>query len=325
MISFIIIGKNVEVTIRKCIESILTLIDLNKIKDWEIIYSDSDSNDNSLKIAMNYPVRLVKLKGDLNAAIARNQGANIARGNILFFIDGDMELLQCAYNTLFINEKTLRIAFITASHFDKYYSDNYLKEIENYDYAEIASKDENNAGLTRSFTGGLFAIQKNLWDKMKGMDEKLDVNEDIDFGLRMAKFGIKQFYYPYKIIAIHHTIDYYDPKRILSFILTNKLLFTGTLIRKSLNNVHFLKLIIRSRYSLFLFVCSLMFIPFSINISMFLGILYFSLQLLRSLAKRKHNFLFHVYIYLIIYDLYSIFGFLFFYPKIKKYSFEILQ
>ena len=38
-------------------------------------------------------------------------------------------------------------------------------------------------------TGGLFIIEKGLWDKVGGMDTRFRTGEDLDLGLRLAKKG----------------------------------------------------------------------------------------------------------------------------------------
>ena len=93
MISFIIIGRNVEHTIERCLNGVFNFIEVEKIDRSEVIYVDSDSYDRSLELASKTQARVLHLKGKLNAAIGRNVGAEHAKGDILFFIDGDMELL----------------------------------------------------------------------------------------------------------------------------------------------------------------------------------------------------------------------------------------
>jgi len=50
MIGFIIIGKNEGPKLVKCINSIKRTIDHNGIGEYEIIYVDSNSTDNSIEL-----------------------------------------------------------------------------------------------------------------------------------------------------------------------------------------------------------------------------------------------------------------------------------
>ena len=59
-----------------------------------MIYVDSDSRDDSIDIVNSFKnVEVYKISGKINAALARNIGAQKSRGNILVFIDGDMHTL----------------------------------------------------------------------------------------------------------------------------------------------------------------------------------------------------------------------------------------
>src|SRR5690606_31779347 len=65
------------------------------LPSFEVIYVDSASSDGTCElVAERYRerVRIARLTGTMNAAIARNVGAEVATGETLMFLDGDMEL-----------------------------------------------------------------------------------------------------------------------------------------------------------------------------------------------------------------------------------------
>ncbi len=75
-ISFIVIGKNEGWKISKCLGSIYSCIEKNKISNYEIIYVDSQSNDDSIERVKKYKeVKIYSIINKTNAAIARNNGA----------------------------------------------------------------------------------------------------------------------------------------------------------------------------------------------------------------------------------------------------------
>ena len=116
MISFIIIGKNEGWKITKCIESIFNTIALNNISNHEIIYVDSESIDDSIERVQFFDsVKIFQIRGDVNAAIARNIGAKEAKGDVLFFIDGDMEIIPGFLESVYINGKILSRDFISGN------------------------------------------------------------------------------------------------------------------------------------------------------------------------------------------------------------------
>jgi len=95
MICFIIIGKNEGHKLVNCINSIKKTIAENKIGDYEIIYVDSKSTDNSIELVggLDEKLKIFRISGKTNPAIGRNVGAAESDADIYCFIDGDMELV----------------------------------------------------------------------------------------------------------------------------------------------------------------------------------------------------------------------------------------
>lgn len=85
-VSIIIPVFNEEKVIGGCLES----LGKQTYKDLEIIIIDDDSTDNTLEVISRYQVKLLK-QGHLGAGVARNMGAKYAKGEILVFVDADME------------------------------------------------------------------------------------------------------------------------------------------------------------------------------------------------------------------------------------------
>ncbi len=57
--------------------------------DFEVIVVDDCSNDNSVEVIQSSPCRLVRLDKHSGASAARNTGARLSTGDLLFFIDAD--------------------------------------------------------------------------------------------------------------------------------------------------------------------------------------------------------------------------------------------
>jgi len=83
-ISVIILTKNSEETIAKCLESIFN----QTIKPDEVIVIDGHSKDNTLKFVKQFSVKLF-IEPGLGYGYARNYGVQKAKGDIIFFIDSD--------------------------------------------------------------------------------------------------------------------------------------------------------------------------------------------------------------------------------------------
>ena len=84
-VSVIIPNRNRAATLEKCLEAALA----SRYERFEVIVADDASGDESAAVAARFPCRLVRLEAHGGAARARNAGARVARGEILFFTDAD--------------------------------------------------------------------------------------------------------------------------------------------------------------------------------------------------------------------------------------------
>ena len=89
MLSIIVIGRNEENHIEKCLRSVL--IGSESFVNREIIYVDSASTDNTVEIAKRFPIRIIRLRPSwkLSSSAGRYLGYVNTDGKYLFFVDGD--------------------------------------------------------------------------------------------------------------------------------------------------------------------------------------------------------------------------------------------
>ncbi len=90
MISIVIPTYNAERYMPNLLDSIFR----NKIDDMEVIIVDDCSRDNTVEIAKNYPVQVIELEKNGGPARARNIGVEAAKGDIIFFLDSDVIVLD---------------------------------------------------------------------------------------------------------------------------------------------------------------------------------------------------------------------------------------
>ncbi len=309
MISFIVIGRNIQNTVAVCLRSIVKFTKTNGIQKFELIYVDSDSTDNSIELARKFPVRIFQLKGEVNAAVGRNVGANNANGDILFFIDGDMELVDGFYEKIFDRKGSIIYPFITGFWNDRFYNEDftYVKTTE----AKLPEHPE-----TLSVTGGLMLMETEKWKAVGGMDERLKRSQDHDLGIRMKEFGIPVIKYPY-LFAIHHTVSYFDRSRISQFFRSTAILSQGLLMRKHLFNLSYIKRYQHKLIYTLLLLMAFVLLPFSLLASGWIISLYFAIQMLRSLKDKesvKQSFVYHV-----LFNFYVLIGLLFYFPSKPVY------
>ena len=86
VISVIIPTKNNEKTLTKCLLSIKQ----QSYPNTEIIVIDAFSNDQTRNVAVGLGAQVIQLKGERTKA--KNYGAQLAKGDYVFFVDSDMVL-----------------------------------------------------------------------------------------------------------------------------------------------------------------------------------------------------------------------------------------
>lgn len=92
-ISFVVIGLNESKHLARCFESIsMATAQFKKSVNYEIIYVDSGSNDNSIEIARKFTENIVELQPVATPPSARNAGIIKSQGEFIQFLDGDMEI-----------------------------------------------------------------------------------------------------------------------------------------------------------------------------------------------------------------------------------------
>ena len=77
---------NAETTLEEC----LAKLGGSTFDDFEVVVVDDGSTDRSKEIMDRFPVRVIPTSGRVGPAAARNLGAQVATGEVLFFIDSDV-------------------------------------------------------------------------------------------------------------------------------------------------------------------------------------------------------------------------------------------
>lgn len=85
-VSLVIPVYNAEKTLRECLSRVFA----STARDFEVVIVDDGSTDSSASIAATFPARVVPTAGRVGPAAARNLGARVAEGQVLFFIDSDV-------------------------------------------------------------------------------------------------------------------------------------------------------------------------------------------------------------------------------------------
>jgi glycosyltransferase involved in cell wall biosynthesis len=317
-LSFIVIGRNVSKTITICIDSIIATIKENSSFTSEIIYVDSGSTDNTLRMLSAYQdVKIVELIGEYNAAIGRNVGFKVSSGKILFFIDGDMELNPSFLKSISDVNNEIKYDFVSGDLVDYYYDQNgnYLTKSPYFGMELQSDRVEYKVG-------GVFIIKRHIWESVGGMLTKMRKCQDYDLGLRLAKKGV---YLVRKSIRIvnHHTIKYADKSRSLEMFKNGDFLYQGVLNRTHCLNPFYIRTLLRNDYSLLVLLFSII---GSFLTTYYLISFYIFVVCIRSFLQRNkssYNAIHYLQLF-ILRDLQVLFGLLFFFPAEKRIQYKKL-
>lgn len=319
MISFIVIGKNEGPKLTNCLNSIKKAIELNEIISYEIIYVDSNSTDDSLIRARLFSdVNCYKIHGACNAAIGRNIGAKVSKGDVLFFIDGDMEILHNFLPLVYDPYNGLKYNFVSGNAIN--YNYNYNGTI----VSKTKTKFTDKCDKFEITTGGIFLITRTLWMNAGGMKSKFTYNEDLDLGIRLALTQNKLLRKK-EIIAIHHTVPYKNTQRMWKMLFSKAEFFRAVLLRDNFFNINMWKYFLRGNYTL---VLLLLLLILSVKFHVFLIILcYFPLLSLRTILQKDFtiSLIISRVFYMSIYEPCLVFSFFLFWPKSHKEEFILVR
>ncbi|MDR3610265.1 MAG: glycosyltransferase [Ignavibacteriaceae bacterium] len=312
-ISFVIIGRNEGWKLDVSLKSVFDTLLLNNIADVsEVIYVDSNSTDNSIEIAKKYPLTLIIKVTDkhINAAIGRNIGASYSKGDYLIFLDGDTQLIPKFISEIIDQDKTLKYSFVTGNIIEYYYDDKwkFIKKLYRTPNGKAYLRDKYEAKIG----GVFFCVKRSLWDELHGMDSRLNRLEDTDFSLRLSQKGIPLLRKK-EVAAIHHTISYVYHARLKKELLSFDSKYYGHLYHMNLFNLKLIKIIIRSEFTLLLFL-------FMFLLSFYIGafwpiILYPLFVLIRVWYQSRRRFFSALdVLHIIKRDIIVFFSFLFYFP-----------
>ena len=170
---------------RLCLESVQKAITL----PTEIIVVADGETDGSWRMADELGVRVVRLPETGGPARARNAGARIAKGDILFFVDADVTIPPDALYQIhyaFQNDTALSAAF--GSYDDAPSETNFLSQYKNllHHYVHQTASEE-----ASTFWGACGAIRREVFWAVGGFDEtyRHPSIEDIELGYRVKEAG----------------------------------------------------------------------------------------------------------------------------------------
>ncbi len=177
MISIVIPTYNEE----KYLPKLLTSIENQTYKKYEIIVADNNSTDKTRKLAKKFGCKIVE--GGL-PGVGRNNGARKAKGQYLLFLDADVliprDFLELAFNEF--QNRYLEIATCSIVPL----SDKAIDKLLYFGYNQYV-------GAVQYFNpkapGFCILCTKRLFDRVRGFNESMKLGEDHDFCERAGKIA----------------------------------------------------------------------------------------------------------------------------------------
>jgi len=184
MLSIIIPTLNEE----KHLPLLLRSIKNQNFRDYEIIVADAGSKDKTVEIAKKYDCNIIK---GGSPAQGKNNGAKAAKGDLLLFLDADVILPNDVFSNVLkeFKKRKLKIATFFLLPSGKRKAPKFLFTFFYNIPIFLLEKI-----LPHAAVGIL--VDKKLFDKLGGFDEKITLAEDHDLARRakrldrLGKYGI---------------------------------------------------------------------------------------------------------------------------------------
>jgi glycosyltransferase involved in cell wall biosynthesis len=195
--SVIVPALNEEKRIRRCLGSIRAQ---RTSHSYELIVSDSGSADRTVEIAREYADR-VHVCGERGTARARNEGAALATGDILVFIDSDTEVLPDYLET--VGRAFRDVSLLACSCAFKF--SRRTPKLLLAEHATNAYYLARSAFRGTTLPGFNVCIRREAFDQVNGF--RLCHLEDLDMSIKLRKLGRTRYLAGRKAITSSRRIE----------------------------------------------------------------------------------------------------------------------
>ena len=198
-------------------DAVLRLLDAlakggERTSPFQVVVVDDGSTDDTVAQVSGrqwpFALEVIELRGS-GAAVARNAGARVAEGEVLLFLDDDVEpgpdlvAAHAAFHAaprevVGLGDLPLRIHGRTFFNIMlRSWWEETLRSVRRtghrYSYRDLLS--------------GHFSIRRTLFERVGGFDEALHCREDYELGYRLVSSGIPLHFVPHAVAWHHDSTD----------------------------------------------------------------------------------------------------------------------
>jgi len=183
-ISVVIPAYNAGHNLDKCLDAIERLV----VSPLEVIVVDDGSSDGSIERAAMRGIRILAAPRRQGPAAARNIGAKVAQGRILFFLDSDVCVHCDALERVTAALSDPGVDAVIGSYDDDPSSPDFLSQYKNLMHCFV---HQTSCSEASTFWSGCGAIRRDVFLELSGFDAnyKRPAIEDIELGYRMREAG----------------------------------------------------------------------------------------------------------------------------------------
>ncbi len=174
-------------SIRKSLPPLLDLQGRGEVV--EVLVVDDSSTDASPEIARTLGAKVIPSGGRMGPGAARNKAANLAAGEILWFVDADVVIHDDAITCIQEGFTSGNVVALFGCYDDKPPAQNFLSQYKNLVHHYYHNRGRREAS---TFWAGCGAVRKQVFLKVGGFDVNRNRNpsiEDIELGYRLRSAG----------------------------------------------------------------------------------------------------------------------------------------
>jgi glycosyltransferase involved in cell wall biosynthesis len=187
-ISFVIPALNEEENIVRLLDSINRQEKPDSKFQVEIIVADNGSTDRTVELGKRNGATVV-VEPSASIGALRNRGTEIAKGYFLVFCDADNVLSEGVIEQVILRLSCSDIGAVSPDGLMPYGKATWVERA--WYWHTCKTKQMQELREVDFLGSGFLALRKEVFEEVKGFDEKLDVGEDSDLSRRIRGIGYR--------------------------------------------------------------------------------------------------------------------------------------